>query len=194
MALGQAALDQGADLKDLEGLIRRGDPRVTRLVIVPGLTDLVFDLYCTGGGRNTYTSMTTFLPEDLVKIRAGVAMTCGSEDRFNALIAEYIRAAAGDFRDTVRSPQCAGQRTDTHARTHTHTQQEARRGRAAHRPHRPPSRGLPQLDGSRCRACRSARRLRARRTSHRDLVAAPMCPARGWPQCAHMPRLHTYAR
>ena len=94
-------LNQGVDLRELAGLVSGGDRRLPRLVVVPGLTDLAFDLYAASG--DPLNGMTAFLAEDLVKIRAGVVATCGSEDRFNALIAEYIRAAADNYRNAVSS-------------------------------------------------------------------------------------------
>ena len=98
---GQAVLNQGVDLRELAGLVSGGDRRLPRLVVVPGLTDLAFDLYAASG--DPLNDMTALLAEDLVKIRAGVVATCGSEDRFNALIAEYIRAAADNYRNAVSS-------------------------------------------------------------------------------------------
>ena len=88
------------DLEDLAACIRRNDRRVSRLVAVPGLTDLAFDLYCNPG--DTFANIDAFLQSDLVTIRKGLERTCKSKERFNELIAVYIRVAADNYRVTVR--------------------------------------------------------------------------------------------
>ena len=67
---------------------------------MPGLTDLAFDLYCNPG--DTFANIDAFLQSDLVTIRKGLERTCKSKERFNELIAVYIRVAADNYRVTVR--------------------------------------------------------------------------------------------
>ena len=96
----QALLSLGIELEDLMDLILNRDRRLSQLVIVQGLSDLAFDLYCNPG--DTFEGMQAFLPSDVEMIKPEILKTCGSRDNFNLAIAAYIRAAAENHRRTVR--------------------------------------------------------------------------------------------
>jgi hypothetical protein len=95
----QALQEEGLDLKDLPSWIENGNRRVSQLVIVQGLSDLGFDLFCNSG--DTYEGMTTFESSDLKEIRDDIDKTCGKEV-FNRNIAAYIKAATENHRRVVR--------------------------------------------------------------------------------------------
>ncbi len=77
--------------EDMVPLILRRDPRFTRLVIVPGLTDVVNDV--NGKLYDRFGEMSVFDPADEAVIKQGIVRGCKSSDAFNLLIAIY-RAAA----------------------------------------------------------------------------------------------------
>ena len=77
--------------EDIVPFLLRRDPRFTRLVIVPGLTDIFEDV--TGQLFDRYGEMKTFAAADRVMIQRRIVEACGSSVAFNLLLG-YCRAAA----------------------------------------------------------------------------------------------------
>ena len=82
--------------EDLVPLILRRDPLLTRLVIVPGLTDVYNDV--SGKYFDRFGEMSTFDPADRVRIQAAIVEACGSPAAFNLLISSFRSAASQHLR------------------------------------------------------------------------------------------------
>jgi hypothetical protein len=86
--------------EDMVPFILRRDPIFTRLVIVPGLTDINNDV--TGKLYDRFGQMALFDPMDKITIKRRIVEACGSPHSFNMLIA-YGRAAG--IQDHFQVPQ-----------------------------------------------------------------------------------------
>ena len=93
----QGLREQGVRLEDLARLIAGGGLRVSQLVIVQGLSDLGFDLFCN---PDAYRGFKTFLASDGDTIRRDIDDNCG-EVVFDRTFAAYVEAVADHHGRTV---------------------------------------------------------------------------------------------
>ena len=88
--------------EDIIPRILARDPLLTRLVIVPGLTDVQNDV--TGEYYDRFGDMRVFDPADMVRIKQRIVEECQSAAAFNLMISRFRAATIQHYARQVIPP------------------------------------------------------------------------------------------